>query len=231
LTSLTQDFCDRGPTRLYYKYTKSEFYDYLLPLCDPNNEHFSITSIRCLYGKQNIQIMYDYTEQFWRKYQSNRKFSMVISDHGHEGTTNVIKHVDEVIYNFLNNLFNDNLLKDTSVFLLSDHGVGMPSVYYIFDFYLIELHLPMLFILVNDRKNINYEEQYYYMHQNQQNYITHFDTYNTIGNILYGDKYVNIFNKTSQRDTMKTSWGTSLFSKIYDVKKRTPNKYNQFSTD
>jgi hypothetical protein len=231
LTSLAFDYCKKGPTRLYHKFSKEEFYDFLFPICDPNNEHFSSTTIRCLYGKQNSQIMYDYTEQFWRKYQNNRKFSMVISLYGHEGTTNVVKYIDDVIYNFLNNLFNDNLLKDTSVFLVSDHGVGMPSVYYIFDFYPIELHLPMLFILVNDRKNVNYEKQYYYMHENQQNYITHFDTYNTIGNILYGDKYNKIKIKTKQRDTMKTHMGASLFSKITDVKNRTPNKYILYNID
>ena len=30
---------------------------------------------------------------------------------------------------------------------------------------------------------------------------------------------------------MKTNWGASLFSKIYDAKERTPKKYDKFDID
>ena len=40
---------------------------------------------------------------------------MIIND-AHEGTLEVAKYSDDVIYNFLNSLYNDNLLKDTTVF-------------------------------------------------------------------------------------------------------------------
>ena len=99
---------------------------------------------------------------------------------GHEGTLELLKYTDDVIYNFLNSLYNDNLLKDTSVFLESDHGCSIPSVYYLYDFFLIEKRLPMLFIIVNDRKNIDYNQQYFNIHKNQQAFITAYDIYNTI---------------------------------------------------
>ena len=64
----------------------------------------------------------------------------------------ILKYMDDVLYNYFNNLFEENLLKDTSVFLLNDYGTGITSIYLLDDFFQIEMRLPMLFILINDRK-------------------------------------------------------------------------------
>ena len=120
-------------------------------------------------------------------------------------------------------------MKDTSVLLLSDHGVGMPSVYFTYDFYSIEIHLPMLYIITNDRKNNNYEEQYKYLNENQQTLITGFDIYNTIGHLAFGDKYFSIDNKTDFLDTPKTKYGKSLFEKI-NSKERKPEIYKNLGS-
>ncbi len=125
-------------------------------------------------------------------------------------------------------MFNENLLKDTSIILLSDHGVGMPSIYYIYDFYIREIYLPSFFIIINDRKNISYEQQYKFIHENQQNFITAFDIYNTLGNIIYGDKYNDIINKTLEIDSAKSNLGISLFDKI-NSKERSPKIYTNYS--
>ena len=111
--------------------------------------------------------------------------------------------------NFLIRLFNDNLLKDTTVILISDHGASMPSLNYIYDYYTKEIDLPMLYFLINDRKNVSYEEQYKNIHENQQTFITAYDIYNTMGNILHGDNYINIKNKTQSVDTTKSEHGIS----------------------
>ena len=119
------------------------------------------------------------------------------------------------VFLFYCNLFNDNLLKDSSIILVSDHGVGMPSFYYPFHFYFhfykIEEHLPMLYMIINDRKNASYEDQYKYIHENQQTFISSYDIYNTIGNLIFGDKYIYIKNKTEEIDTNKSQYGKSLF--------------------
>ena len=158
------------------------------------------------------------------KYYS-RKFLNIITNDGHEGTLELLKYIDDIIYNFLNNLFIDNLFKDSSIFLLSDHGVGMPSIYYLNKFYDIEEHLPMLYIIINDRKNISVYEQYKYLYENQQTFITAYDIYNTIGNIIYGDKYIYIKNKTKDKDTPKSKEGISLFNEI-EKKSRSPKAYS-----
>ena len=124
------------------------------------------------------------------------------------------------------NLFNDNLLKDTTIFLMSDHGAHMPSINYLSDFYQIEKQLPMLYIMVNDRKKTGYEDQYKYIYENQQNLITAFDFYNTLCNIIFGDKYIDIKNKTADKDTCKSPYGVSLFHKI-NSKERHPKKFKE----
>ena len=102
----------------------------------------------------------------------------------------------------------------------------MPSIYFNFDFYKIEQYLPMLLILTNDRKNIPYEKQYKYMHENQQTLITGFDIYNTFGNIIYGDNYKSIKTLTKRKHTCKSKYGISLFDKI-NPKERHISKYKR----
>ena len=203
--------------------------DHEFILCDPNQDNLNLNSIRCLYGKLDIEHLLNYSEQFWRKYAKNRKFSLIVSNFGHEGTLKVIKYADNFISNFLWNLFNDNLLRNSTIFLVSDHGTGMPSLYYIDEFYRIETKLPMLYIFVSDKKNTSYEQQYKYMYENQQNFITAFDFYNTLCNIIFGDKYNYIKNKTVKKETCKSPYGESLFNKIYNNKYRHPKNYNKIS--
>jgi hypothetical protein len=198
--------------------------DHQFLLCDPNAANFNFPKKRCLYGNINMYYFTRYIDQFWRKYENNRKLSILVVNDAHEGTLEPIKYIDEVIYDFLNSLYEDNLLKKSSIFLVSDHGTVMPSVYYLYDFFNIEIRLPMLYILVNDRKNTDYNQQYFNMQENQQILITAFDIYNTFGNILYGDNYINIQNKTKFTDTPKSAIGISLFEKI-NSKERKPRKY------
>ena len=63
---------------------------------------------------------------------------------------------------------------------MSDHGDKMPSIYFPYDFYKIESELPMLYMIINDRKNISYEKQYKNIYKNQQTFITSYDIYNII---------------------------------------------------
>ena len=224
ITNYNSDYCQKDNTRTLHSLTELEVYDHQFLLCDPNQVNYLVPYIKCLYGKMNAEHLYNYANQFWRKYKNNRKFSVVILNDGHEGTLEALKYTDTVIYDYLISLFNDNLLKDTTVFLLSDHGVVMPSLYSLNDFYILEMDLPMLYILVNDRKNTTYNQQYLYMQKNQQTFITAYDIYNTINHLLYGDKYINIKNKTENIDTPKSPLGQSLFNDI-EQKKRASKNY------
>ena len=228
VTGYVGDYCKRDNVRTFHNMTTEEIHDHQFISCDPSSGHYNVNFVKCLYGKHLAEHLYEYGNQFWRKYKDNRKFLTIVTNDGHEGTLQVIKYIDGIIYEFLNNLFKDNLLKDTLIFLISDHGTGVPSIYYIQEFYKIEMQLPMLYILVNDRKNVSYDTQYKNIHKNQQTFITVYDVYNTIGNIIYGDEYSSIANKTEDFDTPKSEKGESLFNAI-DQKSRKPDKYEIMS--
>ena len=86
----------------------------------------------------------------------------------------------------------------------------------------------MLYMIINDRKNLDYYQQYFNIHKNQQTFITAYDIYNTISNILYGDYYINIKEKTNDKDTPKSPRGKSLFEEI-NPKGRKPKNYPYMS--
>ena len=154
VTCFSGEICAKDNARAKHNLTIEEVYDHQFVLCDPNRDSININTIRCLYGKQNIEHLYEYGNQFWRKYKGNRKFLSIVSNEGHEGTLEVLKYADNIIFNFMNNLFNDNLLKNTSIILMSDHGDNMPSIYFPYDFYRIESHLPMTGKILVMKSNI-----------------------------------------------------------------------------
>ena len=82
--------------------------------------------------------------------------------------------------------------------------------------------------MINDRKNISYEEQYKHIQENQQNFITSYDIYNTLGNVIYGNQYKNIKYISNKNNTCKSIHGISLFDKI-DSKKRNPKKFQKLA--
>ena len=218
LTSYSSDNCYNDFVRCFHNFTSSDIYDHHYVICDPNYVLPS-PNLNCFYGKIYVEFLIEYINQFWRKYKDNRKFSLLLTNFAHEGSLEKLKYIDNIIYEFLNNLYNDNLLKETSILLLSDHGVAIPSIYYLTDFFKYEKVLPMFYLLVNDRKNISYESQYKYLYKNQQTFITAFDIYNTLINIIYGDKY-----GTVETNESISKYGKSLFSKI-NQKRRIPKNY------
>ena len=70
--------------------TTAELYDHQLVLCDPNVINSNSIVKRCLYGQINSYYLYEYSNQFWRKYPNNRKFALIAVDDGHEGTLEVL---------------------------------------------------------------------------------------------------------------------------------------------
>ena len=114
------------------------------------------------------------------------------------------------------------------IFLVSDHGTACPSPYHLNKFFSIERYLPMFYLICNDRKNLSYEEQYLNIRNNQQILITGYDIYNTLANLVFGDKYDFIKNKTEDIETPKSKFGLSLFNKI-NSKMRIPKNYENMT--
>lgn len=218
VTGYAADMCYNDFTNSYHDFSSEDIFDHQYVVCDPNYSG-ATPKLNCYYNKLYFQFILEYANQFWRKYNENQRFFILASDLPHEGSMEKLKYIDNIIYNFIYKLFNENLLKETSLFLLSDHGISIPTIYYLNDFFNYEKVLPMLFILVNDRKNISYEKQYQYLNENQQTLITAFDIYNTILHLLYGDKY-----ESEDTKDIKAKKGISLFSKI-DTMSRSPKNY------
>lgn len=219
ITSFCADTCYYDFTRTYHNFSFNDIYDHRYILCDPNYWG-PVSKLQCFYGKLQVEFMIDYINQFWNKYKNNRKFSLLLTNFAHEGSLEKLKYIDNILYEWFNKLINENLLKDTTIFLLSDHGVAVPSIYYLNEFFQYEQVLPMLYLLINDRKNVTYELQYKYIHQNQQTFITGFDIYNTIIHLIYGDKYGTNYTKD-----IESLYGKSLFTKI-NQKNRSPKNYS-----
>ena len=190
VTAFSNDMCHNYPyPNMLKEFTKEELCDHEFLLCDPNRRNINSMVKRCLYEKTNIDYQYEYGFQFWKKYKDNRKFLMIVNNDAHEGTLEVIKYDDDIVFNFLNNLYKENLLKDTTILLLSDHGCPMPSVYYFNEFFQTERHLPMLYILTSNKENQTYFQQYNNIYENQQKFVTAYDIYNTLCYLMLGNNY------------------------------------------
>ena len=101
ITAFSNDMCYNNPyPNKLRDFSKEELSDHEFLLCDPNKRHISSMFKRCLYEKTNIDYQYEYGLQFWKKYKDNRKFLMIVSNDGHEGTLEVIKYADDTVYNF-----------------------------------------------------------------------------------------------------------------------------------
>ena len=228
VTAFSNDMCKLDSCSLPHDMSQKEISDHEYLICDMNRKHTNSMIKRCLYDKINIAYQLEYGYQFWVKYKKNRKFLLIVNNDGHEGTLEVLKYSDKYLYKFLNNLFEKNLLKDSTILILSDHGCPLPSIYYFFNFYYYEQDLPMLYILSFDKKNLSYNKQYKHLYKNQQKFITAYDVYNTIGHLIYGDSYEKIKNKEeSHKDTPKTKYGKSVFSRIDS--KRSPFDYTDMN--
>ena len=218
ISGYAADICYNDFTTCNHNFSFDDIYDHQYLICDPNYSNHR-SKLNCFYDKLHVEYMLEYINQFWSKYKDNRKFTLFLTNFAHENTLEKLKYIDNIIYNFFNKLFEENLLKDSTIFLLSDHGAVVPSIYYLNEFFAIEKQLPMLYLIVNDRKNQSYESQYQYLYQNQQTFITGFDIYNTIIHLIYGEEYGKNVTKN-----IISPIGISLFKKI-NRKKRSPKRY------
>ena len=183
ITSYSSDSCFYDFVNSFHNFSSSDMFDHYYTICDPNKKAVK-SELKCFHGNFYFSHLFEYINQFWRKYENNRKYSILLTNFAHVCSIEILKYMDDTIYDFFNKLFKDNLLKNTSILLLSDHGSSLPTVYFINDFYQIEKNLPMFFLIVNDRKNETYDSQYKFLHKNQQTFITAFDIHDTIIHLI-----------------------------------------------
>ena len=159
---------------------------------------------RCFYGRDSFDYNFEYILQFLENYKNERKFFRITIADGHEGTTEVIKYVDNSFSTFLSTILKSYFDDKTAIIIFSDHGAHMPGPHDIL-FYeekIFEKYLGLLLLIVSNKGNYNSLNILF----NQQQFITAYDIYDTILDILNVSKY----------EYNKLDWhkGQSLFAKI-----------------
>ena len=171
------------------------------PFVDPHGNFRGPFSIRrrCMHGKYVHSYAFDYLEQFWKNYDSQSKFSLVMLNEGHESTGEVIGLVDDDLYLMLNRQYKDNLLDNTAIIFLSDHGLHM-GVYYMLNTYSgrLENKLPLLDIVLPTKFLKEYPEVEQNLKLNEQKLVTGPDIYETLEHLMqYPKKSIKVYNGES----------------------------------
>ena len=110
--------------------------------------------------KRYIRICFRIWSEILGGYPENKKFLRISFIDAHEQSEEVIKYMDEPLARFLEDLFENNLLENTAVFFVSDHGNGMYGFYGDIkaDDFLFERTLAFWFIILhgyNDEEGID----------------------------------------------------------------------------
>ena len=77
VTSYSNDICLREMSITRHNMKFDEIGDHELIICDPNRKHSNALVKRCLYNKMTTAHLYEYGNQFWRKYNLNRKLLII----------------------------------------------------------------------------------------------------------------------------------------------------------
>ena len=234
ITGSVQDVCHKELMAIgkFKKYSFIEFdHEYAAPNCDPNVYKYGFGFFsgengmlrKCLYGKDSIEYAFEYGKKFWKAYKYNKKFLRIVNTYAHEYSGEKAKYSDNALYDFLSDLYYSDQLKNTTVFIAGDHGFALMGVYKLMNpnDWRIEQSLPIFILLVPDKKNSSFEEEYSELSKNQQTLITPFDIYYTIRHIIFGDDYKKNLLKEQKKE------GESLF-KYINPKERNCTKYKRF---
>ena len=192
--------------------------------CDPNYEDkrnkWSIISgkssvlRRCFYDKDSFDYNFEYILQFLEAYKEERKYFRLSIADGHEGTTEVIKYIDDSFSSFLLKIFNKYFDDKTALIILSDHGAHLPGPFDVL-FYeekIYEKYLGLLLIILPNQDSYNLTNILF----NQQQFITPYDIHDTLLDMINVNK--------NQYKNMNRYKGQTLFLKI-DGKQRSCQNY------
>ena len=173
ITCNVQDVCHKELMAIEKtkNYSYIEFdHEYAAPNCDPNVYTFGYGFFggengilrKCLYGHESFEYSLEYAKKFWMKYEKNKRFLRIVNTYAHEYSGEKSKYADDCLFNFLNELYLTNQFKNTTVFIAGDHGFALMGIYKLINSqdWKIEYSLPIFILLVNDIKNLTYEEQY-----------------------------------------------------------------------
>jgi len=164
---------------------------------------------RCLFGEDLIKYSFEYMESFWTTYLKENKLFVFDSGDGHEPTGQIVGYIDQFLYDSLKRFYSNGWLKDTTIFLFSDHGQHLGGTFNSLNSNDVryELSLPFLFLFLPNKEYLYKDNLYEIIKRNQQIFITAFDIYDTLINIAFG-KNEEMYKKFS------VPLGNTLFSEL-----------------
>jgi hypothetical protein len=218
----SREFVDlHGGSMTYALKWTSYDHEFSSLFCDPNftppDNPFPILNgpygvrRKCLYSKPTLEYAIDYTTQFMNMYKDQPKYFRLGTINGHEGTGEVIKYDDDLLFDFMSNFEKNGFMDETLTVVFSDHSYTMPGFHNIFQTpdHMKELTLPFLsFILPKNHPNFEFFKKT--LRDNENMFTTPYDLHNTLigflndKNIDYNNKGKNIFyEKFSGKETCK----------------------------
>jgi hypothetical protein len=141
---------------------------------------------RCLYGKNLLQIQFEYLMQFWEAYPDVRKFFRTSSNYAHEFSGELVQYADDDFVEFLQSFYEKGYLNDTQLLLISDHGAHFLTMRvnaFPDDSRRIENALPLLIHLAPKDTPEKYLE---ILRNNQQLFLNSHDIYATLRSLAEG---------------------------------------------
>lgn len=138
---------------------------------------YSITA-RCLKGEQVHDHELRYMESFRSAYPDQPKFSLSWFLEGHEGTTEVLRNLDDGLASYLRN-FTDQDWNNTAVVIAADHGLHMGLNFGIAQNGAVEHKNPFLAMLLPPWF-VSRQNRHDALRVNQQRMVTALDIYQTL---------------------------------------------------
>lgn len=160
--------------------------------------------VDCVDGRPTAQLFLDTLIHFWRKYRDHKHFSVNINASPSHDKPELLYILDDLYLQFLETADNENLLKNTVLLLMSDHGVRVGKIRATTQGFVEEqlpiflMHVPKWYL----EKHQSFAEN---LRTNQQRLTSHFDLHSTLLHLLRPDL------KTI---TERNGRGISLFSEI-----------------
>jgi hypothetical protein len=196
---------------------------------------YGINSViqRCFYGKPVYYYAMEYTKLFWEAYKDSKKFFRIHINEGHEITMELISYLENDFAEFIKYFFDNNLLNDTAIFFISDHGNHFFNIWRLINNpeYKGESVLPILLIILPNNKQLYESGLYDNLYENQQTFLTAYDIHDTFIHLAYSDfndinkeKSAFIYNKVNHY----SGRGESLFNAIGQDKRHCKGYNNYF---
>ena len=212
ITARTNQWCSKEP--VFKVYSKADYENSGI-FCD---YHFRETALKrnCYYGKDACEYLFEFSSKFLELYKNERKIVALYSNDAHEGTFQQIKYVDNPLHNYLIEILTKYFDNKSIIFLMSDHGNGMPGLYDILrsEDKRIEILFGVFFLFLP--KNSEHTENLIY---NEQRMMTPYDIYATFIDIVY--------DEFEEKKYPESFVGQSIFKKI-NGKERTCYNYFEF---